>query len=138
MRQILDEEEKRKRNSARQTVNFQIRTGKLKRGECGQKNLECKGDIEAHHPDYEKPLEVVWLCTFHHGRVTSTERAKKDTPAIPPDHAFERSDSAYIGMKEAARIFGVHRNTLMRWINAGTIAAIQPAGPRGSILIPKP
>lgn len=27
---------------------------------------ECKGRPEAHHPDYEKPLQVVWLCAAHH------------------------------------------------------------------------
>ena len=26
----------------------------------------CQGKPEAHHPDYSRPLDVVWLCTVHH------------------------------------------------------------------------
>jgi len=29
---------------------------------CGQ-----PGDLERHHPDYSKPLEIEWLCTGCHG-----------------------------------------------------------------------
>jgi hypothetical protein len=33
---------------------------------------EICGDLksEAHHPDYSKPLEVIWLCRKHHHKVT--------------------------------------------------------------------
>jgi hypothetical protein len=29
----------------------------------------CGDHAEAHHPDYGKPLEVVWLCKQHHTEV---------------------------------------------------------------------
>lgn len=27
---------------------------------------ECSAKPEAHHPDYDRPLDVVWLCSAHH------------------------------------------------------------------------
>jgi hypothetical protein len=48
---------------AHEIVNRAIRNGSLSRHRCE----EC-GDpkAEAHHPDYLKPLEVIWLCRAHH------------------------------------------------------------------------
>lgn len=48
---------------ARRIVNNAIRSGKIKRLPC-----EVCGNVrsEAHHEDYAKPLEVVFLCKTHH------------------------------------------------------------------------
>ena len=51
-------------------LNNKIRDGKIIRGKCiicGSENF-----IEAHHRDYSKPLEVIWLCRKHHGYMHRT------------------------------------------------------------------
>lgn len=30
---------------------------------------------DAHHPDYRRPLEVIWLCRFHHAAAHRREKA---------------------------------------------------------------
>lgn len=58
----------RKRNPekyrAQNAVNNAIRDGKLVRQPC----RVCGSKAHAHHPDYDKPLEVDWLCPLHHAR----------------------------------------------------------------------
>lgn len=46
-----------------------IKTGKVKIKPC----IICGGKGNGHHPDYSKPLEVIWLCPKHH-RHTHTGR----------------------------------------------------------------
>ena len=48
---------------ARSILRSAVETGKLIRQPC-----EVCGNpkVEAHHPDYSKPLEVRWLCHQHH------------------------------------------------------------------------
>lgn len=52
-----------KKYKARQAVGNAIRDGVLVRGDC-----EVCGDqkTHGHHDDYNKPLDVRWLCTTHH------------------------------------------------------------------------
>lgn len=50
---------------ARNAVNNAVRDGKLQVKPC-----ERCGDgvgVQAHHDDYSKPLDVMWLCPKHHG-----------------------------------------------------------------------
>jgi len=62
------------KRKAEWAVSNAIRDGKIvKSQECSQ--CGATGDIEAHHPDYNKPLDVVWLCTACHGET----RHKGDT-----------------------------------------------------------
>jgi hypothetical protein len=51
------------RFAARQIVSDAKKRGDLKANPC----VRCGGTpSEAHHPDYSKPLDVVWLCHGHH------------------------------------------------------------------------
>ncbi len=59
----LSGEEKRKRRKARSDANHAIRDGKLIPQPCegcGRK------DAQMHHHDYNKPLDVRWLCRKCH------------------------------------------------------------------------
>lgn len=51
---------------AREKLNYAVRSGKLERptkcSHCGKESKRIEG---AHH-DYNKPLEVTWLCTPCH------------------------------------------------------------------------
>ncbi len=51
------------RVKAREIFYQEIRSGRIKRQPC-----EVCGDQNghAHHEDYNKPLEVIWLCRKHH------------------------------------------------------------------------
>ena len=56
---------------ARMDFNNAVARGKITRLECcvcGAKN------VQAHHNDYTKPYEVVWLCIKHHNEVHRKEK----------------------------------------------------------------
>ena len=57
--------ERKLQYKARCAVSNAVRDGKLVRPTiCPQCDDECM--VEAHHPDYTKPLEVEWLCAPCH------------------------------------------------------------------------
>lgn len=51
---------------ARQMVNSRVQSGTLQRGVC---EVCGRASAEGHHPDYNKPLEVIWLCLKHHREI---------------------------------------------------------------------
>lgn len=58
----LSPEQKRK-DIARSYAGVYLRRGKLQKLPC----RDCSShESQMHHPDYSKPLEVVWLCRDCH------------------------------------------------------------------------
>ena len=53
---------------ARELLSYAVRSGKLVRPKKCQKCLK-KHYVQAHHEDYSKPLDVIWLCISCHGKV---------------------------------------------------------------------
>lgn len=64
-------------------VRRAVQSGALTRRPC-----EKCGDFptQAHHDDYDKPLDVRWLCPSCHSR----EHRPTDTPRIPDPYASKR------------------------------------------------
>ena len=50
------------RKKANASVARAIRSGRLSPQPC----WVCGERAQAHHPDYSRPLDVVWLCVLHH------------------------------------------------------------------------
>lgn len=63
---------------ARGTVNNAIRYGKIIRPDQCSRCGETGGMIDAHHHDYNKPLEIEWLCRRCHGVEHRVEVARYD------------------------------------------------------------
>jgi hypothetical protein len=69
-----------------------FRDGTLKRGKCE----ECGSlRVEAHHDDYDKPLDVRWLCRRHHvqlhARLRRQEKAGRQVKSSPERKAAFKS-----------------------------------------------
>lgn len=56
-------QEARKKANARAYAKEYLKRGKIKKEPCS----ECGSqESQMHHEDYDKPLEVIWLCRKHH------------------------------------------------------------------------
>lgn len=49
---------------AQNALNNAVRDGKIERQPC----IVCGGKAHAHHEDYSRPLDVIWLCPEHHSK----------------------------------------------------------------------
>lgn len=53
-----------KAKTAHRLVASALKSGKLKKEPCSACGIS--NDIHAHHEDYERPLDVVWMCRSCH------------------------------------------------------------------------
>lgn len=61
----------RSKKRAHTAVNRAIRNGILTRHPC---QVCGSSDSHGHHPDYSRPLDVVWLCPEHHAQLHEEHR----------------------------------------------------------------
>jgi len=80
-----------KQRRAGKLVDTAILRGKLIPGACARcgctpppRRTRQRRNIQAHHEDYDKPLEVIWLCHPCHVAVHCEERKnRRILPALP-------------------------------------------------------
>ena len=74
-----DQDANNKKYQARQTLQAALKSGKVTAGPCKKAGDDCSGKIQGHHPNYDKPLQVDWLCDHHHrGLRVAAAKAKHD------------------------------------------------------------
>ncbi len=54
-----------KRNGEKKRAHLAVCRA-IKKGDLVPQKCYCGAIAQAHHEDYTKPLEVIWLCTKHH------------------------------------------------------------------------
>lgn len=62
------------RKKANVAVGNAIKAGRIKKQPC----WVCGSNAVAHHPDYDRPLDVVWLCQPHHKQAHAMVAANDD------------------------------------------------------------
>lgn len=71
--------ENKLKTKAHRDVSYAIKKGTLVRQPC--EKCGTTANVVAHHEDYTKPLDVVWLCKQHHKeRHLEIDRENKDKP----------------------------------------------------------
>lgn len=74
----------RKKQNIRHRTRYAISIGKLIKGLC--ESCGTDKDIQAHHEDYDKPLEINWLCKpchmTHHNIFGYGKSAKTDAEIV--------------------------------------------------------
>ena len=70
-------EQQKLKNNARSYLHVYVKRGKIKKENCKVCNNR---KTEAHHEDYARPIDVIWLCKKHHieiHRRNDTEKENK-------------------------------------------------------------
>lgn len=106
--------------NANEAVSLALKTGKLVKPDhcmaCGCKDTEHR--IEAHHSDYSRPLDVIWVCTPCH-RHLDQRRRERDGLSAPHKDRRLLTDEQVLRIRteikkdsEYAREFGVSSDVI--------------------------
>ena len=113
-----------KRLRAGALLNAALSRGGIRRGTRCEK---CGGSfiIEGHHPDYDEPLEVIWLCKFCHSKITKADTRGWRSLRHTPPRSIRRQRCAadilelrsQLGLTQddLARVLAVAGSTIARW-----------------------
>lgn len=66
----------RQRNKKKLAAHNAVRKAILRNGLTPDPCWACGEKAEAHHPDYDRPLDVVWLCQMHHKQAHEVTKNK--------------------------------------------------------------
>ena len=66
------------KHQAKNIANHAFKKGELQKPLCCEKCFEAK-PLDRHHPDYNKPLEVKWLCRKCHTATHSQQGSYSKT-----------------------------------------------------------
>lgn len=123
---------------AHSIVNEAIKSGKLKKPlKCSKCNH--KKDVQAHHEDYNKPLDIIWLCPTCHSALHKEKRIKsgfqykepkpyikkgynnkgKSKPYKKDDRYTQAIDLRKQGKsyQQISDITGISKSQIYKWLN---------------------
>lgn len=87
---------------------------------CGAINRKCadgRSSLQAHHGDYQKPLDVIWLCPSCHRRITPVAEGEASGVAkltIIKVQAITKLSELGWGPAKLACAFDVNATTVVR------------------------
>lgn len=125
---------------ARRAVRAAIKSGVLVRPDtcekCGQipaRRVDGYSQIQAHHPDYDKPLDVEWLCCKCHRKETPLPEVmgapvfgERNGQAKLTHERVTEIRSSPLGCRRLAKKIGVHKATIQRVRNGVHWSAAAP------------
>jgi hypothetical protein len=117
---------RKKQSRAHIAVSFAVTAGELVRQpceRCGATESADGGPINGHHEDYDKPLEVIWLCRRCHARrhmELRREAKKQEQSERPSDPLFGRLT---LQPDDAWEVLGISREVDLKLLRDGQLRA---------------
>ena len=97
-------------------VRYAVARGDLIRPNSCSKCGEIRSRIEAHHPDYSKPLDVVWLCKPCHALETPGVTTEQHRVRFTPDdiRVIRALHAEGMGARRIGKLFNCDPTTAAR------------------------